>query len=83
VRFSLDRALTPAELDDAQERDLIVAGVLCRQIPTADGWYVRAQEGALEWQLGEGEDGADGRTFLRLLASTGAVRVPTERPRAG
>jgi hypothetical protein len=82
VKFSVDRALTPDELDDAEERDLVIAGVLCRQIPARDGWYVRAQTGALEWQLGEGPGGDDGRTFLRLLAGAGAVRLPAARRRA-
>jgi hypothetical protein len=82
VRFTRHVALSADELDDAVERDLEIAGVLCRQIPTRTGWYVRAMTGSLEWQLGEGEGGEDARTFLRLLAHAGVVRVPSEPSQA-
>jgi hypothetical protein len=37
VRFTRHVALSADELDDAVERDLEIAGVLCRQIPTRTG----------------------------------------------
>jgi hypothetical protein len=72
VRFERHAAVAPEELDTPEERDLVISGVLCRQVPAGDSWYVRSAPGALEWVL----DSDDGRTFLRLLAATGAVRLP-------